>query len=348
MRLGDKRVSPDAVDSTLTSRRPLPTTLACATVALSGVIHLGITSEHSLHAPAHGLFFATLGVFQIGWAAAYWIVPRRWLRWAGFVLSGGMIVLWGVTRFLPAPFAGHPEEIDLAGLVSKALETIALMSLMVEEGPQRSPFAQQARLILGGLLIAVISGLGAYASALALEPFAPPLLAAQDEAAAGEPSTAEHAHAGTRRIQLDEAPAGPYLVRAVTAFGADPVQSLALEVRLIDSNSRRTLTDAEVWILAESAAGGDRVVTAAVQGEAKIPRDYGARLDLPEAGAWRISIFIDSALGQAQAEFDLFAPSGSGAGGWIGAYLPFGGLLLLIVAYVMLNRSGRSGEATID
>ena len=336
------------MDSSLTSRRPLPTTLACATIALSGVIHLGITSQHSLHTPAHGLFFATLGVFQIGWAAAYWILPRRWLRWAGFMLSGGMIVLWAVTRTFPAPFQDQPEEIDLAGVVSKILETIALLSLMMEEVRERPPLARQVRLILGGLLIAIVSGLGVYASALALEPFAPPQLAAQAEQASSEPSSSEHAHAGTRRIQLDEVPAGPYLVRAVTAFGADPIRGLALEVRLIDSISRRTLTEPEVRILAESVTGGHRVETAAVQGEAKIPRDYGAELDLPEAGAWRISILIDGALGQALTGFDLLVPSGGGAGGWIGAYLPFGGLLLLIIAYLMLTRTSPTGGATGD
>jgi hypothetical protein len=121
-----------------------------------------------------------------------------------------------------------------------------------------------------------------------------------------------------------------------------------LEVRLIDSISRRTLTEPEVRILAESVTGGQRVETAAVQGEAKIPRDYGAELDLPEAGTWRISILIDGALGQALTGFDLLVPSGGGAGGWIGAYLPFGGLLLLIIAYLMLTRTGPTGGATGD
>jgi len=313
-------------------------------MALSGVIHLAVTTEHSSHAPAHGLFFATLGVFQIGWAVAYWILPRRWLRWAGFVLSGGMIVLWAVTRYLPAPLQGHPEEVDLTGVISKILETIALVSLMAEEAWERPPIARQVPLILSGLLVAVISGLGVYASALALEPFAPPLLQAQDEQPAAELSSGGHAHAGTRRIQLDDVPAGPYLVRAVTAFGADPLQELALEVRVTDASSLKTLTDPAVRVLAESAASGDHVEAAAVQGEAKIPRDYGARLDLSEAGTWRIVIFIDGSLGQAQTGFDLLVPSGGGAAALLGAYLPFGGLLLLIVAYLLLTRTRPSGE----
>ena len=317
-------------------------------MALSGLIHLAIITGHSLHAPAHALFFAVLGVFQIGWAVAYGVLPRRWLRWAGLVLSGGMIVLWALTRSLPAPFSGLPEEVDAAGVISKILETIALVSLILEEAWEHPPIGRQIRLILAGLMAAVISGLGIYASALAIEPTAPPSLAPQDDQVAAEPSSPGHGHAGTRRIQLDDVPAGPYLVRAVTAFGADPLRGLGLEVRVIDASSRKTLTGAAVRIIAESEVTADRVEAIAVQGEATIPRDYGAWLDFPVPGPWRVAILVDGPLGRAQTGFELPVPSGGGVGQWLGAYLPFGGLLLLIVAYLLLARTRPSGEATSD
>jgi hypothetical protein len=313
--------------------------MACAAMALSGVVHLAITTEHSTHAPAHGLFFAALGVFQIGWAAAYWILPRRWLRWAGVVLSGGMIVLWAVTRSFPAPFHGVIEEVDLAGVVSNVLEAIAFVSLLMQEAGEQGILARRVGLILAGPVLAVLSGLAIYATAFALEPIAPPILAASDKPSVGEQASIGHAHVGTRRIQLDDIRAGPYLVRAVTAFGSDPSQDLALEVRVTDGNSRKTLTDAAVRVFAENPESGDFVEAAVLQGEATIPRDYGAQLDLPEAGAWHMVILIEGALGEAQTGFDLLVPSGGGFGIWLGAYLPFGGLLLLIVAYLLLTRA---------
>ncbi len=311
-------------------------------MGLSGVIHLAIATEHSLHAPAHGLFFAALGVIQIGWAAAYWILPRRWIRWAGFVLSGGMIVLWAVTRDLPAPFSGVPEEIDLAGIVSKILEAIAMVSLVIEEARDHPPTGRRVRLTVAAFLLALISGLGIYASALALEPIASPLLAPPIEQAASESPATGHAHAGARRIRLDDAPAGPYLLRAVTSFGADRLQDVAVEVRIVDAASGKTLTDAGVRILAEDRSGR-RIEAKAAQGEAKIPRDYGALLALPASGAWHIAILVDGSRGQAQAGFDLLVPSGGGVGNLIGAYLPFGGLFLLIVAYLLVTRARPAG-----
>jgi len=312
-------------------------------MALSGAIHLAITPERSEHAPAHGLFFAALGVVQIGWAAAYWMLPGRWLRWTGFVLSGGMIVLWAVTRSLPAPFSGTPEEIDMAGVASKILEAIAMASLLVEDAREYPFTSRQARLAIAAFLLAVFSGLGIYASALALEPIVSPILPAPIEHEEGEAPSAGHAHAGARRIRLEGEPAGPYLVRAVTSFGPDRLQDIALEVRVVDAASRRTLTDPEVRIVGEDESGR-RLETAAAQGEAKIPRDYAAVLALPAAGAWHIAILVDGPRGQGQVGFDLLVPSGGGVGGLIGAYLPFGGLFLLIIAYILVTRARPTGS----
>ncbi len=314
-------------------------------MGLSGVIHLAIVTEQSVHAPAHGLFFAALGVVQIGWAAAYWILPRRWLRWAGFVLSGGMIVLWAITRQLPAPFSVLPEEIDLAGIASKVLEAVAMAGLLVEEARDHPAAGQRLALTLAAFLLAVFSGIGIYAAGLALEPIAPPFLAPPIDQGVSDVPAAGHAHAGARRIRLEETPAGPYLVRAVTSFGPNRLQDVALEVRVVDAASGKTLTDAQVLVVAEDESGR-RLEAAAAQGEAKIPRDYGAVLALPAAGAWHVVILIDGRLGQAQAGFDLLVPSAGGVGNVIGAYLPFGGLFLLIVAYLLLTRARPAGATS--
>lgn len=46
---------------------------------LAGVIHLAIIPEHWSHAPAHGLFFLSVGILQIGWGVIVWRNPSLWL-----------------------------------------------------------------------------------------------------------------------------------------------------------------------------------------------------------------------------------------------------------------------------
>jgi len=117
-----------------------------------------------------------------------------------------------------------------------------------------------------------------------------------------------------------------------------------LELTWSELLQRKTLTDAEVRVVAERRGGGERVEVRAAQGEASTPRDYGALLDLPEAGSWHVTVLIEGAYGAGQAGFDLLVPSGGRVGGWIGAYLPFGGLLLLVAAYLLLTRPRPSRE----
>src|SRR3972149_4745436 len=107
-----------------------PRVAACLFMASRGVVHFAITVEHSEHAPAHGLFFALLGTLQLGWAVAYWLLPTPAVRTCGFILSGGMILLWGLTRLVPAPFQAFPEPVDPAGLASVGLEAAAMAALL--------------------------------------------------------------------------------------------------------------------------------------------------------------------------------------------------------------------------
>ena len=306
-------------------------------LALSGLIHLAITAEHSLHAPAHGLFFAVLGVAQLGWAVAYWLVPSRWLRWSGLALTGGMIVLYALTRGFTAPFQDSPEEVEPIGLLSKALEAMAVVCLMIAEGGVRASPRRIAGVALAMISISVLTGGATYAAAIALEPFAPAVLAAPLEEASSETASA-HSHGAAHHIRLDNAVAGGYLVRAVTSPGTDRPEDLLVEVRLLDPSTRKTVTDAAVLIRASQRDSGAAAEASAVQGTASIPRDYGARLELPTAGNWHITISITGPAGLAETSFDLQVSGGSGIGGQISAYLPFAGLFLLVAGYFLLTR----------
>ena len=101
------------------------------TTALAGVIHLAIIPEHWAHAPAHGLFFLIVGILQIAWGAAVWWKPSTGLYYIGVIMAGWLIVLYAITRWLPAPFGHGPESIQTIDLVCKFCEGLAMVSLAI-------------------------------------------------------------------------------------------------------------------------------------------------------------------------------------------------------------------------
>ncbi len=98
-------------------------------MALAGLFHLWIVPERWAYAPAHGLFFLFAGSAQIVWAVAFWRKPIVRLYFIGAVLAGWLIVLWALTRVLPAPFINGPEEIRLVDITVKLFETVSLACL---------------------------------------------------------------------------------------------------------------------------------------------------------------------------------------------------------------------------
>ena len=150
-----------------------PRLAACFFMAASGAVHFAITVEHSEYAPAHGLFFALLGTLQLGWAAAYWLLPTRLVRNCGFVLSGGMILLWALTRVVAAPFQGFPEPVDTAGVASLVLEAAAMAALLLDRSPDRAE--RRIPLAFSAAGVSVVSCLLLYGGGLAAAAWLPSL-----------------------------------------------------------------------------------------------------------------------------------------------------------------------------
>src|SRR5574338_695544 len=98
---------------------------------LAGIIHLILVPLHIEHAPAHGLFFLLVGMAQIVWGIMMWRRPTLKLYYFGAVMAGWLIVLYIVTRLLPAPFSHGPEEIETIDLVCKLCEGLGMISLLV-------------------------------------------------------------------------------------------------------------------------------------------------------------------------------------------------------------------------
>lgn len=175
---------------------------SAATTMLAGVIHIWIVPQHWEHAPAHGLLFLIVGIVQIIWGIAVWKQPSTRLYYAGVLMAGWLIVLYVITRLLPAPFGhGGPEAVDTIGLICKLCEVLGMFSLfvLIFQGLvlKTSRFIAWRAVALT-MLLSFISGFATYDLALAAEPAFPQLSAPVEEhdheESAEAPSTVEHDH----------------------------------------------------------------------------------------------------------------------------------------------------------
>ena len=158
--------------------------LAAAAVGAAGIIHFVVVPHHWEHAPAHGLFFIVVGLIELIWAVAIVWNPTVRVMQTGALLAGSLVILWLITRALPAPFGHGPEEIDAGGLVCKLSELLGFVSAAIvlfrHAMTNRGPLA--ARRSLGVLLaVAILLGSAGYVSGRAIEPLAPQLSASEEE-----------------------------------------------------------------------------------------------------------------------------------------------------------------------
>ena len=150
--------------------------LSVITTILAGIIHLVLVSAHMEHARAHGLFFLLVGIAQILWGVKVWRQPSRGLYYIGAVMAGWLIVLYGVTRLLPAPFSHGPEAVEAIDIVCKLCEALGLISLLILifQGLLLHGTRVNAwRAISLILLVSVLAGLATYRIARAAEPILP-------------------------------------------------------------------------------------------------------------------------------------------------------------------------------
>ena len=170
---------------------------AVATIG-AGVIHLVIVPEHWAHAPAHGLFFLLVGILQIVWGIAVWRKPSVNLYYIGVLMAGWLIVLYGLTRWFPAPFGHGPESISAIDLVCKLCEAIGMvtLALLLFQGlVLRANPRAAVRALLMIVFASVIVAFATYGVARAAEPVLPFLSVSIEEQHHDESTTdAEHDH----------------------------------------------------------------------------------------------------------------------------------------------------------
>ncbi len=157
---------------------------AALLIGLAGVIHIVITPQHWAHAPAHGLLFAVVGIAEIVWSVMAWRRPSATLYQIGMVAAGWLIILWVITRFLPAPFGHGPERVEPFGVVCKLAEGLGMVAIgVLILGELTSTAGRRAGWRVISLLVigAFIAGFVTYGVARAAEPMFPGLGASTDE-----------------------------------------------------------------------------------------------------------------------------------------------------------------------
>jgi hypothetical protein len=163
----------------------------------AGVIHLVIVPLHWNHALAHGLFFALVGIAEIIWAIRVWRRPSVSLHAAGIVMAGGLLILWSITRVLPAPFGHGPEQVETFGVACKLAEGVALaplIALVFQETATRAGYVRAWRATGLLILASLVVGLLTYGIARAAEPVLPWLSEASEQPHAHDQHQEEQEH----------------------------------------------------------------------------------------------------------------------------------------------------------
>jgi hypothetical protein len=166
-----------AADSSPVGARPLASVVSVDLALLSagaGIIHLAVLGPHLREFWLFGVFFAAVGLAQLGWALLVGLRPsgRVWL--AGAVGNALVIVVWILSRTVGPPWgpeAGHAEPVGFVDALSTAYEVLlvagaAALAWSATRRELRSGGAQAAIWPVGGLvvaltLLAVLNAVGA-------------------------------------------------------------------------------------------------------------------------------------------------------------------------------------------
>ena len=159
--------------------------VAAYSIAFAGLIHLYLAPHHYSHAPAHGIFFVVAGVAELVWAYLFLRMrkPSENMYYIGIMLVGGLIVLWGVTRIIPAPFEHEIGPIDLSGVITKLSEIVGLVALLMlaARGKVTGIKRSFGRLFSEALIVAFFVAFGIYIAGHEFEPLMPFLAGEREE-----------------------------------------------------------------------------------------------------------------------------------------------------------------------
>lgn len=102
--------------------------LAGYVILVDGFIHAYAFNDH-LGEPLQAAFFAVVAPLQIIVGLALPYRPRHWIP-ASLVMTGGLIAAYLATRTVELWPVSEIEEVETLGLISKALELLAVLLLL--------------------------------------------------------------------------------------------------------------------------------------------------------------------------------------------------------------------------
>jgi hypothetical protein len=94
-----------------------------------GILHFFVVSEHLSILP-FAVFFVAAGAIQIALGFGLF-KPRPYVYLLSAVVTIGFIGLFLLSRTVALPFSEGPEEYEALGLLSKALEGVTIVALVV-------------------------------------------------------------------------------------------------------------------------------------------------------------------------------------------------------------------------
>lgn len=118
--------------------------LAVAALLGSGLLHAGLAPEHFRSATAYGVFFSASSGGLAILAASVLAWPGRATYAAAGLALLGLIALFFLFRIVAPPGSSGPEELDLVGLLTKAVEAAGVAGCWVLWRGARRPTAEPA------------------------------------------------------------------------------------------------------------------------------------------------------------------------------------------------------------
>ncbi|MBI4499480.1 MAG: hypothetical protein HY689_16455 [Chloroflexi bacterium] len=195
-------------------------------IVLAGVLHLFAAPDHLDHA-GHALFLVLAGIAEIAWGIAFWRKPSSTLYGVGIVLAGAFLLLWAITRVVPAPFGHGPGEVEVLGIASKIAEGVGLGGLLaiilIGAHIRTIPWSAR-RMILAPLTLAVVGAFVLYGAGLTAEWLFPWLRGGDHSGVERRGEAASAVGAGT------VLPSGEELERLLTRSGIGPTPGTSVAV----------------------------------------------------------------------------------------------------------------------
>ncbi|MDA0243740.1 MAG: di-heme enzyme [Chloroflexi bacterium] len=155
-------------------------TISLLAMGMAGMLHILAAPSHMTHMTIHGLALLLFGLLQLVWVVGAWRWWNRTIMLAGIALSVGLVLLWLLLYFMPAPPSAHllmhARQLDWMLISTKLLEGVAggvLFVVYADRVRVRETRPWSAHTALPTLLVGATTGTILYFTAINLQTYFP-------------------------------------------------------------------------------------------------------------------------------------------------------------------------------